>query len=296
MLELSRVPFVKPLKRALKPILDALGLSAWATDIRNRIGYLRRPRIRKQNRRFYKRGAPDGLPLPPAHLVYEVLGRFEVELYCEQSTTSAWWIQEFLRENELEISSFGSMLDFGCGCGRIMRQWHALHGCHRHGVDRNRKLVRWCQRALPFATFHQNKLNTPLDFKDGTFAFIYAISVFTHLDEDGQRFWMDELTRILKPGGYLLISVHGKSRMHEISPEEQQRFRAGELVVARSRYTGHNLCSAYHPETYLQEKLCTGLDTIDFSSGGAVDVNQDAVLLQKPRTPRQEDKEYHDAF
>ena len=286
MLEISKLPLVGPLKRILKPVLEFLGLGAWAVDVRNRIGYLRRPRLRKRNKRYYKRGASDGMPLPPPYLIYRILGRFEVEIYCEQSTTGAWWIQEFLRENELEISSFESILDFGCGCGRIIRQWHALHGCDRHGVDRDGKLIRWCQKALPFATFQQNKLRSRLNFEDGKFAFIYAISVFTHQDEEGQQFWIEELTRILKPGGYLLITVHGMSRMHELTPEEQQRFAAGELVVSRGKYAGHNLCSVYHPESYLRDWLKGKLDVADFSSNGAVDVNQDAVLLRKPKRGR----------
>ena len=41
-------------------------------------------------------------------------------------------------------------------------------------------------------------------------------------------------------------------------------------------------CGAYHPERYIREVLGQGLDLLDFSPGGALDIQQDAVLFRKP--------------
>ena len=38
---------------------------------------------------------------------------------------------------------------------------------------------------------------------------------------------MGEPTRTLKLGGYLLITVHGFTRLHQLTPEQRDAFEAG---------------------------------------------------------------------
>jgi ubiquinone/menaquinone biosynthesis C-methylase UbiE len=59
-----------------------------------------------------------------------------------------------------------------------------------------------------FAQFEVNGLAPPLAYEANHFDFIYALSVFTHLPESLQTAWMSELARVLKPGGYLLMTTH----------------------------------------------------------------------------------------
>jgi ubiquinone/menaquinone biosynthesis C-methylase UbiE len=121
----------------------------------------------------------------------------------------------------------------------------------------------------------------PLDYKDNQFDLIYVLSVFTHLPEGLGVNWINELTRVLKPGGLLLITLHGISRLYQLAPEEQQRFLAGQLVVTQSSSAGSNSCGAYHPEEYVRNVLAKGLEVVDFIPEGARDENQDIYLLRK---------------
>ena len=61
------------------------------------------------------------------------------------------------------------MLDFGCGCGRVMRWWKDLESTRLHGTDYNPYLVAWCRQNLPFAEFSVNGLEAGLDLPDGHF-------------------------------------------------------------------------------------------------------------------------------
>jgi SAM-dependent methyltransferase len=149
------------------------------------------------------------------------------------------------------------------------------------GVDYNPRLVDWCRANLPFAEFAVNKPASPLNFAEGTFDFIYAISVFTHLTEEKQSYWMGELTRVLKPGGHLLITVHGMTRLHHLTTEQREQFEAGRVVVTNSRYSGRNMCATYHAFSYVRDVLCRNLKVVAFEPGGARDANQDVFLLQK---------------
>jgi SAM-dependent methyltransferase len=269
------------IRRSLKRGLDRAGLAAKAYDVRARARYLADRETRAENDEFTAAGAPDGLPLPPPSLVYLVAGHFNVEWYYSSGLAHATQLRGVLESSGFDVRTFGSLLDFGCGCGRVIRHFRA-DVPDLHGSDYNPALVRWCRGALPFARFETNRLSPPLDYSEGQFDFVYAISVFTHLTESLQHSWIRELERILAPGGLLAITTKGRSRLDSLDDEELKRFEAGELVVQDARYEGRNLCAAFHPERYVRERLAGSLEVLDFVPavpGGAH--SQDVFLLQK---------------
>jgi 2-polyprenyl-3-methyl-5-hydroxy-6-metoxy-1,4-benzoquinol methylase len=224
----------------------------------------------------------DGLPLPPGELIALVTSIYDQEVFYRTGSIGAESIKQILEANDLNINEFDSILDFGCGCGRIMRHWKTLDGPRLFGTDYNPYLIEWSQKNLLFAEFQTNQLIGQLDYKDNAFEFIYTISIFTHLEERLQHFWIEELRRILKPGGYLLLTVHGETRLHELTPAQLTRFQAGEVVVVYPELSGSNSCSTYHPEKYVREVLAQNFDLVAFVPGGARDANQDMYLLRKP--------------
>jgi ubiquinone/menaquinone biosynthesis C-methylase UbiE len=181
------------------------------------------------------------------------------------------------------VESLKAILDFGCGCGRVLRHWKPPTGSKLYGTDCNPELTAWCRRKLDrLAEFQTNKPAPPLKYEAEKFDLIYAVSVFTHLPEDLQYAWLDELARVLKPGGLLLLTFHGQSRLLDLEPEEQERFKAGQLVVKALSTPGSNLFGAYHPTQYVRVHLARGFDIVDFGPEGARDANQDIYLLRKP--------------
>ena len=271
-----------PVKHAAKATVDFLGLTGTVSSLRDHAQYILDNRVKKRNARFKHVPAADGLPMPPPNLVYLVTGQFDSEAFYNNGVLGAECIQNVVRRHGLAFNRFGKVLDFGCGCGRIMRQWQGLTRSKLYGVDSNPRLVEWCRRNLTFGQFEVNTSATPLDFADLTFDFIYSISVFTHLNETDQHFWMGELIRVLKPGGHLLITVHGTTRLRHLTPEQRGAFETGKVVITHSRYSGQNLCATYHPELYVRNVLCRALVFVAFEAGGAKDANQDVFLLQKP--------------
>src|SRR5205823_7720620 len=51
----------------------------------------------------------------------------------------------------------------------------------------------------------------PLPYNDAYFDILLGLSVFTHIPREAQDPWLQELQRIVTPGGLLLISTHGHS-------------------------------------------------------------------------------------
>jgi hypothetical protein len=87
---------------------------------------------------------------------------------------------------------------------------------------------------------------------------------------------------VLRPGGRLLITTHGSSYVPRLDDGERERFERGELVVRWGDVVGSNLCSAYHPESYLRDTFAQGFAFLELEPEGARgNPTQDLVLLQK---------------
>ena len=181
-------------------------------------------------------------------------------------------------------SRAGSLLDFGCGCGRVLRHWAGLEGPAIHGSDYNERLVGWCAANLPFVTASVNELAPPLRYEDGQFDLVYAISVFTHLPHDLERAWIDELSRITAPGGLLLLTTHGDSYADRLDADERATYDSGEPVVRWPGVAGSNLCTTFHPESYIRTRLAPGLELLEHTPDGGTlgSREQDLVVFRKP--------------
>jgi len=226
-----------------------------------------------QSIRDWIQGTPDGLPIPPAELRSLVSGdpNDTRSSFFEMGSLCAQRIRQALEKTGVEIDRFDAILDFGCGCGRTIRHFRTLPKTQLYGTDYNPKLVAWCGRNLPFARFGLNRLHPPLDYPGETFDLVYAFSVFTHLPESLQFAWMKELSRVLKPAGYLVFSTLPLALLTEAQ-------RTGQMVVRKENEPGTNACLAYHTFAYVEGKLAKGFEVIEFVEGG---VGQDFYLLKK---------------
>lgn len=109
--------------------------------------------------------------------------------------------------------SFGDcacILDWGVGCGRLARYATRLCPETFTGCDVDADNIAWCAKALPGRYVHTSMF-PPLPFADGAFDAVYGVSVFTHLREELQDRWLEELRRIVRPGGVVLATVHGRT-------------------------------------------------------------------------------------
>jgi SAM-dependent methyltransferase len=169
--------------------------------------------------------------------------------------------------------------------GRVTRYWRRWPSLHVQGVDINPLLIDWCKENLPFAKFSTNTLSPSLDLPNQSFGLVYALSVFTHLPVEAQVPWWRELLRVLKPGGYLYITLHGLKCLSYLDQEGRTTFLNGDLVVRGSEAEGTNICAAFHPPSYVRENFAKpfGLSLISFAPGGAAgNPPQDSYLLRKP--------------
>jgi hypothetical protein len=92
---------------------------------------------------------------------------------------------------------------------------------------------------MPWVTASVNQPRPPLDVPDGFFDLVYNHSVFTHIDEDYQDQWLTELQRVTRPGGIVLLSVHGDHVVNEVAGAS--RASGGDPSSLRQRLAEHGI-------------------------------------------------------
>jgi len=252
-------------------------------DLRGRIG---RPVLRSSSddTRANSRELRDasGLPLPPPALREWVAGTSDLDWFLKGGKLGVQTIVSLLEVHGTVLGELDSVLDFGCGCGRVVRHLRDYETVNVHGTDCNQHAIVWCDEHLNFAEFGTNQLEPRTRYREHCFDLVYAFSVFTHLTESLQSPWMQELRRILKPEGLLIVTVHGDQYFPQIPASEQPRYQRGELIVTGREAAGDNLCAAYHPEAYVRNVLAKDFDVIECRPQGALgNPLQDAYLLRR---------------
>lgn len=115
--------------------------------------------------------------------------------------------EAIVRWSDIAIEDL-SILDFGAGCGRILQHFVPDRPTLA-ASDVDPTAIKYLNRAFPAVHSIVNHSMPPLPFKAAQFDSVYAFSVWTHLPVELQDNWRQEMRRILKPGGLLLISTMG---------------------------------------------------------------------------------------
>jgi SAM-dependent methyltransferase len=207
-------------------------------------------RHRASNNRF-QQDHPT-VKLPPDYLMYESF-QLDYAKYFRGGRETAEWVLELLT-GHLDLQA-ARILDWGCGPARVVRHLpHLIDGRPDiHGTDYNARSIAWAKANIADVRFNHNGLEASLPYPDGYFDGVYGISIITHLSEEGTRNWVQELTRVLRPGGLLLLTAQGANFGEKMTESERTRFAAGRPVVRGSVREGHRVYSAFHPESFLRE-------------------------------------------
>ena len=269
------------MKRTMAQLLWRAGLAGPAFALRQ-FSWRFKASTLYQSARYALNGAPDGQPMPATWARVRVAGSPDPDWFFRSGALAAQSIRAAVGRQTRDLSACERILDFGCGCGRVLRHWHNLRGVQVYGTDFQVPLLAECHRSLPFVRLAANAPEPPLPFADASFDLIYCLSVFTHFDEQQDLLWRNEIQRLLKPGGLWVFSVQGSAYLDKLSRSEREAFQAGCLVCQRSDFRGLNLCMTYHPETHVRRVLSQGFSVLDAVPQGALgNPPQDLYVLQR---------------
>jgi len=141
---------------------------------------------------------PLGFAIPPQELWMGYGKTAEEHLSSGEVDIST--MLQLLNDSGYGVDRLHRILDWGCGAGRMIRWLKNIATTGEvWGADISSAHIFWCKRYLspPFNFFTTTTI-PHLPFEDRYFDFIYARSVFTHVDDLAEA-WLLELRRILQP-------------------------------------------------------------------------------------------------
>jgi SAM-dependent methyltransferase len=226
--------------------------------------------------------------IPPGHLLKRVTGSESESFFRAssfQSFRDLWPVACRWREP----GSIRSMLDWGCGCGRLVNTFLHLSTVRDfNGCDIDSEAVDWCRTHFPLARFAANAPAPPTEYPDNTFDLAVGNSVMTHLTKDLQLAWLDEIRRIIRPGGLCLASVHGDFATSFCRPDPRVRFKLGKEGIF-DEWKDASL-TGVAPSSYYRDTLQTRAYTkkayeryfeiLEYIEGGWLKF-QDLVVMRK---------------
>jgi SAM-dependent methyltransferase len=267
------------IKNALKPFVHRYCMPVAAPAYKG----LMRVRCMVESCRDAAR-ANDGV-YPPAGLRYRVHGSPALESFISVGRQCSMDIESAVKRAGEEVKGLSPVLDFGCGCGRTLGWFMGRPGLELHGTDIDPDTAGWCAKNLPLGRFHVNGAMPPLPFNDGAFGLVYAVSVFTHLNEEMQAAWMAELARIIRPGGLALLTFHGKRCAATLPGSYREKIAADGYLYLKTGITEGIFPewyqSAYQTEEYVRRVCPAGFEVVEYTDGGMAGWQDLAVLRRK---------------
>ena len=214
--------------------------------------------------------------------------------FVRQSDQITPMIYRKLRDHVGEPLWEKRILDFGCGVGRVALQLKARWGAPSHCRDVNRKAVKYLRKQLPGTDCAVNGYMPPLDLSSNELDGVYSVSLWTHLAPEYQIPWLEEVARVLKPGGIALITTSGAVAVRnrqkrgvggwaDVSVEDLKRegmmFRPYEDDSRRGP-THESYGLVAHDPDWIREEWGKVMKIVDIHQR-VIDNIQDLVILEK---------------
>jgi SAM-dependent methyltransferase len=226
------------------------------------------------------------LPVPTANLRERVTGEKELMFYwCGASKIYGEFLKAIVKYRD--TTSIRNLLDWGCGCGRVTSLFLRYSNISEiYGCDIDKEAVKWCEEYLQPGHFSSIDPYPPTNFHDNMFDVVTGCSVLTHLKRELQLSWIEEIKRILRPGGYFFTSVHGEfATIFTGSDIQKEVIETGisdistdsilDDIAPDGYYRG-----VYQTKAYTLKEWGKHLKVIDYIDRGMGNF-QDLVIMQK---------------
>jgi SAM-dependent methyltransferase len=208
-------------------------------------------------------------------------------------------VADALASAGVDLAEMKAALDFGCSSGRVLRVLASAYPLIEwHGCDPNGPAIEWAAGAIAGPRFFRSDDEPPLPLPDGSLDLVYAISIWSHFAPALGLRWFDEMHRLLRPGGHLVLTTHGPTTIaydarhgnrvpEQLDVVRDALYRDGNWYAAEFGETGDwgvvnpEWGTAFLSAEWLLANLCPRWQVLEFAAGRNAG-NQDVYVLRKP--------------
>jgi SAM-dependent methyltransferase len=145
---------------------------------------------------------------------------------------SHWWWRGVRRVTERvlarSLSPSARTLDAGCGTGRMLSWIADQVSVAPVGLDRSEDALRYCRARSHSRLLQGDAVSLPL--MAATFDLALSLDVIQHLPRPGgDRAALTELTRVLAPGGWLLLRTNSRCGYPSVDAPDYHRYTLPEV-------------------------------------------------------------------
>lgn len=217
-------------------------------------------------------------------------------VYCSQKASASFW-DEHWDTNKLEraikrknwfivrisnkyLDKGERIIDGGCGLGDKVYSLHKS-GFEAYGVDFAEKTVRFINQYAPELKVIQSDVRD-LPFQSDSFGGYWSLGVIEHF-YDGYDSILSEITRVLRPGGYLFLSFPYMSPLRRLKswlacyPSLPDSFNAENNGFYQF---------ALNVETVIQQVKSSGFNLVSKIGIGGVKGIKDEISIFRPMLQR----------
>lgn len=230
---------------------------------------------------FALKEVPEFMPMPSKDLQIRVVGGYNAD-FLESGYYIVKEIDDILHKHGTALADRKTVLEWGCGCGRSLRPLKRVHPhLNLYGTDIDPEAIGWLQENYKsIADFKTNDPYPPMDYPDNKFDLIYSVSVFTHLPEDMQFAWLEDLMRLLQPGGIGLFSIHGPNHYGTFKERIEEAGFYYNDVGALTDGLPEFYRQSFHTADYINREWVKYFEILDIVTLGFGN-HQDVVVVRK---------------
>lgn len=197
-------------------------------------------------------GGGDARPIPDASIIRRVNSpdKADAAVFLRSGARDLFAIVDTLAEAVPADSGDGvgparerpTVMELGCGVGRLLRHAPDRRLARVVATDVNAESLAWCRQNLGDIDYHQHAPRPPIaTLASASVDIAYAHSVFTHIPLEDQAAWIDELARVIRPGGWAALTFLGREQQEDLLDAAQLRTVAeqGELQISPDVLPGH---------------------------------------------------------
>ncbi|MEL7039414.1 MAG: class I SAM-dependent methyltransferase [Cyanobacteria bacterium J06592_8] len=138
------------------------------------------------------------------------------------------------------VSPDAKILDAGSGTGLVGQLLHQRGYNHLEAMDMSTGMLEEARKKNVYTSFHQQVLGETLDFPSAAFDAIVSVGVFTYGHAKSNAF--EELIRITKPGGYIVVTMPTDlSESNDFQPKLTTLEASGkwQMVAVTEKFRAH---------------------------------------------------------